>query len=97
MGRELRGEEGQWEGTGGLALLRAKVEVECGTGIQTGKDGRVEQEGLWKGAVCKRWPLFEGLGLASCDLSGTSDETVEMITNKPPSGARQYTVDIFSS
>lgn len=47
---------------GGLALLRAKVGAECGAGIHTGKDGRVEQEGVWKGAACKRWQPFEWPG-----------------------------------
>lgn len=69
-----------WEGMGCQALSRAKVGGECGAGIRTGKDGRVEQEGLWKGTVCKRWLLFEGLDQASSDLSGTSDETVVIIT-----------------
>ena len=82
---------------GGQAQPRAKVGVERGAGIQTGKDGRVEQEGLWKGAACKYWLLFEGLDQASSDLSGTSDETVEIITNNTPTDASEYTVDIFSS
>ena len=59
------GEERLWEGMGGmggLALLRAKVGAECGAGIHTGKDGRVEQEGVWKGAACKRWQPFEWPG-----------------------------------
>lgn len=98
MGRELGGGvEGLWEGMGGQVLSRAKVGAECGAGIQTGKDGRVEQEGLWKGAACERWLLFEGLDQASSDLSGTSDETVEIITNNTPTGANEYTVDIFGS
>lgn len=51
-------EEKKWEGLGGQALWRAKVGVECGLGIQAGKDGRVEQEGLWKGGACKHWLLL---------------------------------------
>lgn len=86
-----------WEGMGGQALSRAKVGAERGAGIETGKDGRVEQEGLWKGKACKRWLLFEGLDQASSDPSGTCDETVEIITNNSPTGANEYTVDIFSS
>lgn len=60
-----------------------------GAGIRTGKDGRVEQEGLGKGTVCKRWPLFEGLDQASSDLSGTSDETVVIIITKHHCNRRQ--------
>lgn len=48
------GEEELWEGMGVQARSRAKVGAERGAGIQTGKDGRVEQEGLWKGTACKR-------------------------------------------
>lgn len=86
------GQERLWEGMGGQALLRAKVGGECGAGIRTGKDGRVEQEGLWKGTVCKRWLLFEGLDQASSDLSGTSDVTVEIITNITATGANDNTL-----
>lgn len=60
------------------------------SGDWTGKDGREEQEGL-------EGPLFEGLDQASFDLSGTCDETVEIITNIKATGANEYTVDIFSS
>lgn len=51
----------------------------------------MEQEGLWKGAACKHWLLFEGQDQASYDLIGTSDETVEIITTDPPAGANKYT------
>lgn len=63
------------------AVAGAKVGAERGARIQTGKDGRVEQEGLGKGTACKHWLLFQGLDQASSDLSGTSDETVQIITN----------------
>lgn len=36
-----------------------------------------------------------GLDQASSDLSGTSDETVEIITNNPPTDANKYTMDFF--
>lgn len=49
---------GQRAETGGQAVLRAKVGPEPGARIWTGKDGRVEQEGLWKGTVCKHWLLL---------------------------------------
>lgn len=50
----------------------------------------MEQEGLRKGAACKHWLLFKGLDQASYDLSGTADETVEIITTNTP-GANEYT------
>lgn len=39
---------------------RCTLSVERGT--QTGKDGRVEQEGLWKGTAYKPWPALWGPG-----------------------------------
>lgn len=55
-----------------------------------------QQEGLWKGTPCKHRLLFQGLDEESCDPSGISDETVRTITNNTPTGAREYTKDIFS-
>ena len=85
------------EGMGVQAVSRPNVGAKRGAGIQTGKDGRVEQEGLWKSTVCKPWLLFQGLDQASSDPSGTFDGAVEIITNNTPTDdANEYTVDIFS-
>lgn len=73
---------------GGQVVLRAKVGAEHGARIRTGKDGTVEQEGLWEGTACKHWLLFEGLDRGACDLSGTFDETVEIIANNPPNSCQ---------
>lgn len=59
----------------------------------------LEKMGEWNRKDCgrKRWLLFEGPEPASCDLSGTSDDTVEIIINNTPTGVSEYTVDIFSN
>lgn len=57
-------------------------------GFGLGKKGTVETEGQWKGPVRKRRPLFEGLDQASSDPSGTSDESVEIITNISAAGGQ---------
>lgn len=59
-------------------------------------EGWAQQEGLWKGTPCKHRLLFQGLDEESCDPSSISDETVGRITNSTPTGAREYTEDIFS-
>lgn len=63
-----------------------------------GNDGRVERnrKDSGKGTACKHRLLFQGPVEESCDPSGISDETVETITNNTPTGAREYTKDIFS-
>lgn len=58
-------------------------------------EGWAQQEGLWKGTPCKHRLLFQGLD-ESCDPSGISDETVGVLFVIVPTGAREYTEDIFS-
>lgn len=95
-GRELGGERslgrdgwvGSVEGKGGSRVKQ---------GFRLEKMGEWNRKGCGHSAAFKRWLLFEGLDQASSDLSGTSDETVEIITNNTSSGANEYTVNIFSS
>lgn len=76
---------------------------DCGRGWVEGKGGlrvRSRQSG-WKrqdsgtGRSVERRSMLT-LDSASCDPSGTSDETVEIITNNTPPAANQYTEDVFS-
>lgn len=65
---------------------------------------RLEKMGEWNRKDCGKAQCVKNAGCsfersdqASSDLSGTSDETVKIITNITPTGASEYTVDIFSS
>lgn len=78
-------------------MSRAKVGAKCRTGVQTGKDGRVE----WNRKDCGKAQRVNtgcssGPGQASYDPSGTSDECGEIITNNTQTGTNEHTQDIFS-
>lgn len=96
-GRELRVRVCRSGWVGGHTRSRAKVGAKCRTGVQTGKDGRVEWNRKDCGkAQCVNTGCSSGPGQAGYDPSGTSDESGEIITNNTPTGTNEHTQDIFS-